>query len=250
MSLNENEIVDIISTQNFGMGDYQIQNFVLNSEVTTYRQIRQSLIELNARRDSLLQMEVDQKRRVIQRKKIERDLKKETDDLEKELLEIDLQEIYKDFEYAQKRIVLQKKEIKIFLDAIQSKFESKKQLQEFLENPNEERKYWIARMGKQAAMDMLCTGRIGVGNMDSIAMMSEQDQVKALQVAIQYSGLMSVGISKLQDEMSPYLKQLAENSDKILPTFEGIEKSLNIELVEKLNYAKKSIQSSNQSEDL
>ena len=166
MSLNENEIVDIISTQNFGMGDYQIQNFVLKSEVTTYRQIRQSLIELNARRDSLLQMEVDQKRRVIQRKKIERDLKKETDDLEKELLEIDLQEIYKDFEYAQKRIVLQKKEIKIFLDAIQSKFESKKQLQEFLENPNEERKYWIARMGKQAAMDMLCTGRIGVGNMD------------------------------------------------------------------------------------
>ena len=109
MSLNENEIVDIISTQNFGMGDYQIQNFVLKSEVTTYRQIRQSLIELNARRDSLLQMEVDQKRRVIQRKKIERDLKKETDDLEKELLEIDLQEIYKDFEYAQKRIVLQNK---------------------------------------------------------------------------------------------------------------------------------------------
>ena len=56
MSLNENEIVDIISTQNFGMGDYQIQNFVLKSEVTTYRQIRQSLIELNSRRDSLLQM--------------------------------------------------------------------------------------------------------------------------------------------------------------------------------------------------
>jgi flagellar motor protein MotB len=250
MSLNESEIVDIISNQNFGMGDYQIQNYVLKSEVTNYRQIRQSLLELNARRDSILQMEVDQKRRVIKKKKIERNLETETDELERELLKIDLQEIDKDFEYAQKRIKLQQRECEIFLNSIQSNFKTKEELQEFLGNPEEERKYWIARMGKQAALDILCNGRISTGNMDSIAMMSEEDQVKSLQVAIQYSGLMNVGIAKLQDEMGPYLKKLADNSDKILPTFEGIENNLNIDLVQRLGYGKKSIQSSNQSEDL
>jgi len=80
--------------------------------------------------------------------------------------------------------------------------------------------------------------------------MPEQDQIQTLKVAIQYSGLMGVGINKLQQEMIPYLKQLEENSDRILPTFDGIEDSLNIGLVEQLSYGKKSIQSSNQSEDL
>ena len=119
-----------------------------------------------------------------------------------------------------------------------------------MNNPEEERKYWIARMGKQAALDLLSSGRITVGNMDSIAMMSEEDQVQTLKVAIQYSGLMNVGLAKLQQEMIPYLQELEKTSDKILPTFDGIENNLNINLAEKLGYDKKSIQSSNQSEDL
>jgi len=119
-----------------------------------------------------------------------------------------------------------------------------------MNNPEEERKYWIARMGKQAALDLLASGRITVGNMDSIAMMSEEDQVQTLKVAIQYSGLMNVGLVKLQQEMIPYLQQLEKNSDRILPTFDGIENNLNINLAEKLGYEKKNIQSSNQSEDL
>lgn len=250
MPLNESEIVDIISNYNFGMGEYQIKNYVLKSEVTSYRQIRQSLIELNARRDSILQIEVDQKKRSIKRKKIERDLKTETDELERELMEIDLMEIDKDAEYAEKRLKLQQKESELFLEAIQSTFESEEALIDFLNNPEEERKYWIARMGKQAAMDLLCTGRIGTGNMDAIAMMQEEDQVHVLQVAIQYSSLMGVGINKIQEEMNPHLKRLAESSEKILPTFDGIEKNLNIGLVERLGHGKKSIQSSNQSEDL
>ena len=81
-------------------------------------------------------------------------------------------------------------------------------------------------------------------------MMPEEDQIKTLKVAIQYSCLMGVGIGKLQEEMSPYLTKLSQMSDKILPTFEGIEENLNIDLMKKLNYEKKSIQSSNQSEDI
>jgi hypothetical protein len=250
MSIQENQILDVIAEHNFGMSDYQIQNYVIKSQVTNYNQVKQSLIELNARRDSILQIEVDQKRRLVKKKKTQRQLENETDVFEKELLEIDLEEIEKDLEYAKKRLVVQKREYDLFLNKITTQFESKEQLESFIQNPEEERKYWIARMGKQAAMDLLSTGRIGVGNMDSISMMCEEDQIQTIKVAIQYSSLMSVGMNKIQEEMHPYIKKLAEKSDKILPTFEGIEENLNISLVEKLSYGKKSIQSSNQSEDL
>ena len=250
MSIQENEILDVISEHNFGMSDYQIQNYVIKSQVTNYRQIKQSLIELNARRDAILQIEVDQKRRKIEKKKIKYDLENSKDQFKKELLEIDLEEVEKDLEYAEKRLLIQKKEYQLFLDLITSQFETKEQLEEYITNPEEERKYWIARMGKQAAIDLLSTGRIGTGNMDSISMMSEVDQVQTLKVAIQYSGLMGVGIAKLQQEMVPYLQQLEKTSDKILPTFEGIEENLNIDLLQKLSYARENVQSSNQSEDL
>ena len=250
MSIQENEILDVLNEHNFGMSEYQLQNFVIKSQVTNYRQVHQSLIELNSRRDSILQTEVDQKRRAIKKRKIERDLENVTDEFEKELLELDLEEVKKDLEFAHKRLSIQKKEYQLFLDAITSQFRSKEELENYMNDPEQERKYWIARMGKQAAMDLLSSGRIGSGNMDAIAMMSEEDQIQTLKVAIQYSGLMSVGINKLQQEMSPYLQQLEQTSDKILPTFDGIENNLNIDLVQRLGYGKKSIQSSNQSEDL
>ena len=250
MSIQENEVLDFLTELNFSMSDYQIQNFVLRSQVTSYRQIHQCLMELNSRKEGILQTEVDQKRREIKKRKIERDLETETDDLEKELLQIDLEEVEKDLKYVQKRLNLQKREYELFLNIITSQFGSKEELQNYMNDPEQERKYWIARMGKQAAIDLLATGRIGTGNMDSIAMMSEDDQVQTIKVAIQYSSLMGVGITKIQEEMSPYLKKLADTSDKILPTFDGIENNLNIDLAHRLGYEKKSIQSSNQSEDL
>jgi len=250
MTIQENEILDVLNEHNFGMSNYQIQNYVMRSQVTNYRQVKQSLIELNARRDAILQIEVDQKRRKIKEKKTKFELEKISDEFEKELLKIDLEEIEKDLEYSNKRLFVQKQEYKLFLETVTSQFESKEQLENYINDPEEERKYWIARMGKQAAMDLLSSGRIGSGNMDSISMMPEQDQVQTLKVAIQYSGLMGVGIAKLQEEMIPYLQQLENNSDKILPTFEGIENNLNINLLDQLNNARKSIQSSNKSEDL
>jgi len=250
MPIQENEILDVLNEHNFGMSEYQLQNFVIKSQVTNYRQVHQSLIELNSRRDSILQTEVDQKRREIKKRKIERDIENVKDDLEKELLKLDLEEIEKDLEFAHKRLSIQKKEYDLFLNTITSQFGSKEELENYVNNPEEERKYWIARMGKQAAMDLLSSGRISSGNMDAIAMMSEEDQVHTLKVAIQYSGLMGVGINKLQQEMVPYLQQLEKTSDKILPTFDGIENNLNIDLAHRLGYEKKSIQSSNQSEDL
>ena len=250
MAINENEVLDFLTHYNSGMSDYQIKNYVIKSEVTTYRQIKQTLVELNARQESIENIKIDCEKRKINIEKIKHKLNTTEDEFDKRLLEIDLREEEKNIIFATKKYNIQKHEYNLFLEKITSFFDSKEELQNYMNNPEEERKYWIARMGKQAALDLLSSGRITVGNMDSIAMMSEEDQVQTLKVAIQYSGLMNVGLAKLQQEMIPYLQELEKTSDKILPTFDGIENNLNINLAEKLGYDKKSIQSSNQSEDL
>ena len=105
-------------------------------------------------------------------------------------------------------------------------------------------------MGKQAAIDVYTTGKIGTGNLDSIAMMREDDQYATLNVAMQYSGLLSAGISKIQNELRPHLdKLMMDGSSPRIPTMEGIEDNLNLKLYEQLTgNEQKSIQSADQSE--
>ena len=104
-------------------------------------------------------------------------------------------------------------------------FDTIQEVEEAAEYDEEtERKYWIARMGKQAALDMYCTGRIGVGNLDSIAMMREEDQYATLNIATQYSGLLTAGIGKIQNEIKPQLdKMMMDGSAPRIPTFDNVE---------------------------
>ena len=114
----------------------------------------------------------------------------------------------------------------------------------------EERKYWIARMGKQAAMDVYVTGIIGIGNLDSIAMMREEDQYATLNIAMQYSGLLNAGIGKIQNELKPQFdKMMTDGSAPRIPTFDNVEDNLDLKLFEQLTgHEQKSLQSPNKSE--
>jgi hypothetical protein len=109
-----------------------------------------------------------------------------------------------------------------FLNLIKEHVSTEEDIKFFTEvNESEERKYWIARMGKQAAMDIVSYGRIGSGNMDLIAMMDEQDQVASLEIAIKYSGMIGGGIDKinkaLQPEFQNYLQEKGINAPQLLP---------------------------------
>jgi hypothetical protein len=242
MALTEKELHQFLDENNSSMSNYQIDHFVLRSQVTDYRQIKQALLELEGRKDGIRQTNVNLRRKKITKEKLEHDIENSQDEFEKKFSKIDLEEVIKDIEFIERRLKVQQREHDFFAEKIYSRFESKEELEKFCDNPEEEHKYWIARMGKQAAIDMISLGRISVGNMDSIAMMSEEDQIQTLKVAIQYSGLMNVGINKLQQEMIPYLKQVENNSNRLLPTFDGIEDNLNINLVNQLQNEKQKLQ--------
>ena len=81
-------------------------------------------------------------------------------------------------------------------------------------------------------------------------MMKEEDQIYALNIGMQYAGLLNTGIAKIQNELKPHLdKMMMDGSSPRIPTMEGIEDSLNLRLYEQITgNEQKSIQSSDQPE--
>ena len=75
-----------------------------------------------------------------------------------------------------------------------TKYLSDKNLQE-----EEEHKYWIARMAKQSATDLLTTGRIQAGNLDSMLMMNPEDQAAVTDLAMTYSTAMNKSVGKIKE---------------------------------------------------
>ena len=236
----------------YGMTHEQIKNFVVNSHVTDKRKLRQVLVEVERRNHDRKKVYMDMERKQIEIDRLREKLEVTEDKYSRRLMEIDIEEFTLDLGKFQVTLHQYDNEMQAFMDWINKHYGSMEEVVEDAKySEDDERKYWIARMGKQAAMDVYCTGRIGVGNLDSIAMMREEDQYATLNVAMQYSGLLNAGIGKIQGELKPQLdKMMMDGTAPRIPTFEGIEESLNLKLFENLTGSsdeQKSLQSTDKS---
>ena len=239
------------SNMDYGMTHEQIKNFVVNSHVTDKRKLRQVLVEVERRNHDRKKVVLDKKRKEVEIARLQDRLNITEDPYERQLMEFDIEEYKLDLNKFQVSLHQYDNEMQAFMDWINKHWGSIEEVEKAAEYTEEdERKYWIARMGKQAAMDVYTTGKIGTGNLDSIAMMREDDQYATLNVAMQYSGLLSAGISKIQNELRPHLdKLMMDGSSPRIPTMEGIEDNLNLKLYEQLTgNEQKSIQSADQPE--
>ena len=239
------------SNMDYGMTHEQIKNFVVNSHVTDKRKLRQVLVEVERRNHDRKKVVLDKKRKEVEIARLKDRLNITEDPYERQLMQFDIEEYELDLNKFQVSLHQYDNEMAAFMDWINKHWGSLEEVEKAAEYTEEdERKYWIARMGKQAAMDVYTTGKIGTGNLDSIAMMREDDQYATLNVAMQYSGLLSAGISKIQNELRPHLdKLMMDGSSPRIPTMEGIEDNLNLKLYEQLTgNEQKSIQSADQPE--
>ena len=235
----------------FGMTHEQIKNFVVNSHVTDKRKLRQTLTEISTRNHERKKLFLDIERKKITIEELEAKLEIEDDPYRRRLMQCDIDEFKLDIGRFKISVHQSSNELQAFMDWVNKKYDSMEELIEAAQyNEEEERKYWVARMGKQAAMDVYCTGRIGIGNLDSIAMMREEDQFATLNIAMQYSGLLNAGIGKIQNELKPQMdKMMVDGSAPRIPTFDNVENNLDLELYEQLTgNEQKSIQSADQSE--
>lgn len=235
MAIERSSIEKISRKWSSGMSPEQMNMYVINSHVTKDRQIKQALLECENRFHNLEKLRIERKKHAVKYKQIQKQLEVTTDEYERELLLLDLEDMDLDFNVFERREKTVEKELETFIEYLQSLDIDEEELEKRLEyDSTEERKYWIARMGKQAALDILTSGRIGSGNLDSIAMMTEEDQLAIFEVAIQYSALMRVSLNKIEGKLSPYLKQLESSAGSALPTFHGIEENFEVPLLKQL----------------
>ena len=235
----------------FGMTHEQIKNFVVNSHVTDSRKLRQVMTEISTRNHERKKLLLDIERKKVSIEQLEAKLETVDDPFDKKMMEIDLEEWHLDIGRFKIALRQHDNEMEAFMTWVEKKYGTFEELKKAaVYNEEEERKYWIARMGKQAAMDVYVTGRIGIGNIDSIAMMREEDQYATLNIAMQYSGLLNAGISKIQNEIKPQIdKMMIDGSAPRIPTFDNVENNLDLELYEQLTgNEQKSIQSADQPE--
>jgi hypothetical protein len=154
----------------------------------------------------------------ILRKRLIRDIELIPDELDKELMQIDYEKNDYDIGIWKRKLRQSELELKYFLEIIEKYVDDEHPIEYYCtEHEHEERLYWIARMGKQAAMDIVSYGRIGSGNMTTIMDMPEEDQVETLGVAVKYSGMIGGGIDKLNKMIAPQLQAQLSQEGIALP---------------------------------
>ena len=230
---------------------------MIKSHVTADRQLKQVFLEIENRSHQYEKMLLDEKKGIVRLRKVKEELEKlkaeGAEQYDIDLAEIEVEDAMLDMEMWHRRKGQAQYELNVFIEYVKEKGYTKEQLEEAVEwNAEREREYWIARLGKQAALDIMANGRVGIGNMDSIAMMKQEDQVGILDVASQYACLMKISMDKIQGRTEKYFQAYAESPDVQVPTFHGVEDNLNIPLLDKIRdelNATKTLQSSDQSEE-
>tara|TARA_B100000530_G_C15875415_1_gene455172 strand:- start:254 stop:1090 length:837 start_codon:yes stop_codon:yes gene_type:complete len=196
-----------------GMTEYECEHFVADPQLTPWRKVRQALMELETRYHAYMENRNSLRKAEILRKRLNRDMPLLPDELDRELMQIDMEKNDYDIGIWKRKLRQSELELKYFLNVVDKYVDDEHPLEYYCqENHQEVRMYWIARMGKQAAMDIISYGRIGSGNMTTIMDMPEEDQVETLGVAVKYSGMIGGGIDKLNKMIAPKLQaQLAQD---------------------------------------
>ena len=196
----------------WSMSDFQSRYFVVNSQVTDYRRVRQALLEIETRIAAKKQIIRDAKRSEVQMQIKQRDLAAETRDLEKELILLDIDQLQYDISVYEKKLRVVEEELDEFAKLVLEIVPNTAELETYTQHNEElEREYWIYRMAKQASVDMVTTGRIGAGNLDSIAMMSPQDQALTIGSALVNSKKLTGGINRIEEDINTNTNLLNSN---------------------------------------
>lgn len=209
-SLNEvdRKLLDIAEDISFSLPKFKADNFVGGAQITPYAKLKQWLVELRQREDIVEHLEY-----LLRKKEIDIQLEHEkiefiTEPLRKELIEIGIKDMHIDLRKYQRNLKDAYRERQVFIDLIKEFIDSDEARlpngmtlmdvfgNEQLEDKYE-KEYWSIRMAKQAMLDMISYGRVGTGNLDSILMMSPEQQKEVLALASSYTVTVDRNITTL-----------------------------------------------------
>ena len=188
----EKEYVKLSTNKSFSMPKFKAKHFVGQGQITPYGAMKQYFIELRSRETSLLDIEYELA-------KIELRIDEETHALataentfDRRRSEIEIKYMSGKRDGYLQNLRINREERKMYVEMIDSLNDEHTlpdglSLIDALQIPEKEeeleRDYWIKRLGKQSATDMIAYGLVGVGNIDALTMMDKDDQREALKLA-------------------------------------------------------------------
>jgi hypothetical protein len=222
LSEYDRNLLNFAENLSFSLPKFKAENFVGGAQITPYAKLKQWLVELRTREDAAEHMEY-----LKRKKEIEIELEKEkieyiTEPLRKELSELAIKDMNIDLRKYQRNLKDAYRERQVFIDLIKEFLESDESklpdgtsLLEVFNKPEIEEKYekeyWSIRMAKQAMLDMISYGRVGTGNLDSILMMSPQQQQEVMALASSYTVAIDRNINELMGMAATNHKLVDDN---------------------------------------
>jgi predicted house-cleaning noncanonical NTP pyrophosphatase (MazG superfamily) len=202
------KLIEIAEQVSFALPRYKAETFVGGAQITPYAKLKQWLLELRGREDAVEHLEY-----TVQKQDLEIQIQEEskeflTDPKRKQLVDLNIADMKIDlrkFKRNLKDAYIERQGfidlIKDFLDTDDAKLPDGSNLIDVIGNKELEDKfeheYWTVRMAKQAMLDMISYGRVGTGNLDSILMMSAEQQKQVLSLASSYTVFIDKNINQL-----------------------------------------------------
>jgi hypothetical protein len=207
------KLIAIAENVSFALPKYKADNFVGGAQITPYAKLKQWLLELRGREDIVEHLEY-----VVRKQELEIQIQEEskefvTDPKRKELVDLTIADMKIDLRKYKRNLKDAYIERQGFVDLIvefletdDAKLPDGGSLIDVVGNKELEHKfeheYWTVRMAKQAMLDMISYGRIGTGNLDSILMMSPEQQKDVLSLASSYTVFIDKNINTLMSNAS------------------------------------------------
>ena len=203
---------------------YKIKHFIAGSHIHPLHKLKQLMMELNSRQENVEAFERDFIR-------IETEI--ELEEEQKAVAQFNAQKKLHDLEIITKRRQLMVSKEK-YRNAIREREKILELIEEFnaseeghdqdgvpycevIKDPEAferiEKSYWEYRLAKQASMDMVAYGRIGVGNMEAILQLDPDSQNKAIAMAYELLIINDNRMNSIADKVQENIKNGKTVSD-------------------------------------
>lgn len=196
---------------------FKMRYFVGQTQITPFAKLRQWLLELRTREESIEHTEYEIAKWDVNIDRHKYLSENDPDPWEQKLNKIEADKLERQQVATRRRLQDWKLERQQFIDLINEFRESEEALLpdgsgrtyfDIINTDEEdvyEAEYWTNRLGKQAASDLLFYGRVNTGNMDAILSMSQDQQAQTLALAHSYATQLKDAETQIQLEVEKSL---------------------------------------------
>ena len=217
--LTNKDIINFASNHEITMTKWQMHNFVEGEGITKWRRVRQLILEIENRQGVLIGFNFSREELLGTVDMLKEEIEETNSEGQKRINHAKIARHDWDLAQLERGVIRTNKELTYFLELIHELDIDKDYLDNFYKIENEEdRDYYIRRLGKQAATEIMAYGRMGTGNASSILMMDKEDQQLAMQGALtlQKSIDNSMALIDRQIDASMPLSLKNENNIRVL----------------------------------